>query len=403
MDEQQAPVAPLSEPDPQLHECLRDQQVSYIDEEGEFDPFANVDVSTVDIVRRHNPEQAYIIDRNIEETILDHPLPGLGRVFCAVRLPRLEYGVYLRPQTEESVERVAIKCLQINVVEAALRNGSRVQDPYKEINRMQTIGDNIHVLKCIEALKDEENLYIVTPYCERSLIDFPSLTETQALHVFSQILECLTYLRDHQICHRNLSPQSFLLYRGRVVLRGFTRSFQLPPWLSSVVIPDTHIHGKPAFQPPEVFSSSLYGVPYDVYQCDLWAAGMTFVYLLTGEVLYDFPTKTDLMFRCFILERGITGEINEGVQQCFHYADLWEEENVNEADRNERLRHAAHRRQARRLRPVFAIIQSLSPEVREILDYLLKVAPDERWNLDMVRPPTINLINRIGLQWMDEN
>lgn len=242
------------------------------------------------------------------------------------------------------------------------------------------------------------------PYCQDSLMDHEPLSERDAFTTFGQILDCLSYLRQHQICHRNLSPRSFLRYQARVVLCGLARSFQLPPGPSSVVIPDTHIHGKPAFQPPEVFSSSHYGFPYDVYQCDLWAAGLTLFSLLTNETfLYHIPYHSDLMFRCFFLARGITGIYNELIQECLEDADviLLQAEDGNDnneegdGQQQDRLRQDAARiRQVLRMRPVFTAIQNLSPEVREILDYLFKVPPDERWNLDMVRPPTLNLINR---------
>jgi len=68
--------------------------------------------------------------------------------------------MFRKPRDDEKPEHVAIKCLNINVVEIALRERS-YEDPYRGIHRMQTIGDNIHVLGCIEELRDEENMYIV--------------------------------------------------------------------------------------------------------------------------------------------------------------------------------------------------------------------------------------------------
>jgi len=381
------PVAPLPEPErPLLHECLHREQ-AYFTNGTDFNP----SVGYVDLVRKDNPEQAYTIDHTKEEISLNYRAPGWGRVFFAIRLPALADGVYQMPQTEGSFDRVAIKCLNINAVEKALREG-KLEDPYKEINRMQTIGDNIHVLKCIEALRDEENMYIVMPYCEGGCLgDIHDSPQAIALPMFSQVLEDLAYLRKHKICHRDLSPDNIMVYKGRPVVHDLARSFQLSPE-STLVIPDSIIHGKPAFQPPEVFTSSHHRRPYDAYQCDLWAAGLTLFCILTREqLLYNIPYHSDVMFRCFFLARGIAGELNEKVQECFDDADLWEEENVNEADRAERLRHAARLRQARRLRDVFAVVQSLSPEVRDILNNLLKVPPDERWDLDTVTSKTGSL------------
>jgi len=383
------PVAPLPEEErPILHECVHNQRVWFT--EGN-DQNQRTRQGKVDIVRRDNPENAYIIDHAREVTILNHPAPGWGRIFPAYRLRRVGSGLYRVPRDDEIPERVAIKCLNIKVVEGVLSQGS-LENPYREISRMESIGDDIHFLRCIEAFRDKENIYIVTPDCTESLYDLQRLPEKEALGYFWQILDCLVDLRDREICHRNLSPTECLIYNGRVILTGLSRSFRLPPG-ASVVISDSHIHGKPAFQPPEVFNSSRDGFTYNAYQCDVWAAGMTLVYLLTGEVLYQVPHHTDLMFRCFFLARGINGEMNDLVAECFEDARQIEQEEFDQENKVKRQRHTLRVRQSRQLRPVFETIQqSLSPEVKNLLDNMFKVPPRERWNLDQVRSATLEIL-----------
>jgi hypothetical protein len=64
---------------------------------------------------------------------------------------------------EDHAQHVAIKRLSLEVVTMELENGSN-EDLYKEIWRIQTIvGDNHHVVGCIEALQDEQFLYTITP------------------------------------------------------------------------------------------------------------------------------------------------------------------------------------------------------------------------------------------------
>jgi len=383
-------VAPLPEPElPRLHQCLRNHFVFLMNAANDFNPIA----THVDMVRRDNPEQAYMIDHTMDSINLDTYGPNSGRIFFAFRLPRIGDGIFRLPAANENPERVAIKCLNINAVVTALRGGS-FEDPYRAINRMQTIGDNIHVLGCIEALKDEDNLYIVMPYCEGGSLDEvvdAALPEAHALSIFLQILDCLTYLRDRQICHRNLSPVEFIFYQGRVMINGsgLGQSFQLPPTGASVVIPDVQRHGTFAFQPPEVYEL----LPYHIYQCDLWAAALTFFYLLTSEVLYQVPHITDPAFQRFIVAQGITGEENNRIMQALADGDLVEQEFHDLADAEARERHVFRLRQARRLRPVFATIQLLTREVREILSNLLMADPGDRWDLDMARAATLNVIH----------
>jgi len=383
------PVAPLPDPErPILYECLHNHQV-YLNSRG--GTIFDASTAQVDMVRKENAKQAYIFDTEGGEISLeDSHGPGWGRIFFAFRLPRVANNMFRKPLDGELPERVAIKCLNINVVETALRTGS-FEDPYREIYRMEAIGDNLHVLKCIEALKDEENMYIVMPYCEKSLADLDVTQEPEAHQRFLQSLHSLKYLKERQICHRNLSPTKFWIHKDRVVLSGLGQSFQLPPG-QSIVTPDTEPHGAFPFQPPEVYCSSFGdGWRYNIYQCDLWASALTVICLLTGGN-FHFPCHQDLMCKCFIWERGITGIRNDGVDECLKDADLLGNRGAYEGEDNEeRNRHTARIRQARLLRMAFKIVTELNPSLREILDNVLKLNPGERWNLDVTIDATSNL------------
>ena len=350
-------VQPLPEPErPLLESCLTNQQAWLVSSDS-HDPTQG----TIHIVKEINPRQAYRIFPSLERINLNHHAPGWGYLCFAVILPRRPDGLYQMPNRDKC-ERVAIKCLNKQVVEAALKAGSK-EDPYKEIYRMQTMGDNVHVLGCIEALQDETNIYIIMPYCEeysllRLIPGGEGLPEAQARHYFKQILENLQYLREHRICHRDVSPDNCMVYRGRVVLNDLARSFELPPEASHVYGTDTH--GKPPYQPPEVFV----GLPYNAYGCDLWAAVVTFFNLLTGQILYYLPYHTDLKFRYFILARGIARTpMNELINEI-----------LMELDESKRLP----------LTSITSKCLELSPEVLEVFDHVLIMAPNERWGLDDV-------------------
>jgi len=147
------------------------------------------------------------------------------------------------------------------------------------------------------------------------------------------------------------------------------------------VIPDAIPHGTFDFQPPEVFSS----LHYDAYQCDLWGTALILFYLLTSELLYDFPHVDDLMFQFFILARGMDGIENDLFTECFKHAKRVEQEEYDNEDEQACHCHMDRICQARRLRPVFGIVESLSFERRKILSNLLRFDADERWDLDAVR------------------
>jgi serine/threonine protein kinase len=228
---------------------------------------------------------------------------------------------------------------------------------------MQTIGDNKHVLGCIEAFRDQEYMYIVMPFCdEESLVEWipwkQGLPENQAKQLFLQILENILYLRSHGICHRDLSPDNCMVYKGRVVLTDLAMSFRIPP--SGFVVP-LGAFGKPAYLPPEVF----FNLPFDAYACDVWSSAVILFNLLTGEILYQHPAPNNILFRYFILARGLSNTpVNERTVEI-----LME---VDDADRCS-LQNIAEK------------CMTLSPNVLTLLEGILRVAFQNRWTIEDIK------------------
>ena len=337
-------------------------------------------VQTIDVIRAENNDrhgnnptqlaqaQAYKRIPTMTRKCLDHHAPGWGCVYFAVILPQVSPGVFQEP-TAEQAQLVAIKRLKKSVVDDYLARG-RNENPYKEIQRMQTLGDNVHVLGCLEALVDSDNdfLYIIMPYCEqKSLAEWipwnqGGVSEHQAKQVFSQILENIIYLHDRGICHRDLSPDNCMIYNGRVVLIDLAMSFQIPvpvPGPGPVLTTPMGGFGKPAFLPPEVFMN----LPFDAKSCDLWSSLVVLFNLLTGEIMFRLPIPQDLNFRYFILAGGIssTPQNERTVEILLDLAD-----DDNNEDRQELWNKAQK-------------CLGLSPEALELFQGVLQVTPHIRW------------------------
>lgn len=191
------------------------------------------------LCRRNQSRQAYQIIQPpaFQPVELRHGGPVWGYLFMGVIIPRRQDLIYEEPMDDAHAQRVAIKRLDLQVVRMELANGSR-EDPFKEVFRMQTIGDNQHVVGIIEALQDERYLYIITPWCEGgSLLNHIPLVpgqlsvDQQARILFEQILEDLVYLNHvHSICHRDVKPGNFLVSgEGRVLISDLAMSFRMPP------------------------------------------------------------------------------------------------------------------------------------------------------------------------------
>jgi serine/threonine protein kinase len=221
---------------PIIHEAVPNPQI-WIVPRGSLR--ANPVFRQVFVCRRNRSKQAYQIIQPpaFQPVELSHGGPIWGYLFMGVLIPRRDDLIYEEPMDDTQAQLVAIKRLNLNVVITELQNGSR-EDPFKEIYRMQTIGDNQHVIGIIEALQDENYLYIITPWCEGgSLMSHIPLApgqlsvDQQARILFEQILEDLDYLNRIQgICHRDIKPGNFLISgQGRVLLSDLAMSFQMPP------------------------------------------------------------------------------------------------------------------------------------------------------------------------------
>lgn len=349
---------------PRILNCLTEQEVHVLPFV-ESDPAPSPRKQVLSILSPQHP-CAYDIIPSKPYKDLDHHAPGWGRVYFGIILPQGDDGIYHEPPPDD-VSFVAIKRLNKQVVHQALEQGKK-ENPYVELLRMQTLGDNKHVLGCFDALQDDTYLYIVMPYCEEeSLVECipwrsgAGLEEGQARQYYEQILENLFFLRSHGICHRDLSPDNCMLFQGRVILTDLAMSFRVLSDSDTVQKPSTF--GKPAYLPPEVFMQ----FPFNAFGCDLWSSAVILFNLLTGEVLYELPHFNNILFRYFILARGIASTtLNERMVEILMDPELDVEQSFS-------LRRAAQ------------VVMSLNPDYLQVLDGMLQVAPHQRWTAEQVR------------------
>ena len=370
---ERVPQAPFEETPPRLEPGTRKPVVRVLPA-GSPVGAPNFEWKQMDVMRTQNPQQAYFRIPTGRPRALNHHGPMWGTLYFGVAVPRAnEYPgelVFREPTGDEmkmNKNKVAIKCLDRRVVDWRLQNGAR-ENPYKEISRMQTLGDNIHVLSCIEALEVEcqgrSYLYIIMPYCEESLWDLIPWYQGQVhdemvvRQRFRNILENIRYLHDRGICHRDLSPDNCLIYQGRIVLTDLAMSFRMPS--NGGLTTSLGAHGKPAYLPPEVYEQQLRAIAFEATACDLWSAFVILFNLLTGAILYRKPIPDDLNFRYFVMARGFYGP-NRLMAEILMDLD-----------------HGDPR--ANTLLALIPVVNALNPEALRLLDGGLRLAPADRWN-----------------------
>ncbi|VEU33923.1 unnamed protein product [Pseudo-nitzschia multistriata] len=317
------------------------------------------------LCRQQDAAQAYQIIQPpaFQPVELSHGGPTWGYLFMGVILPRRKDDMLYEEPMEHEAQRVAIKRLDLNVVTNELRNGSK-ENPFKEIWRMQTIGDHHHVCAIIEALQAENYLYIITPWCGGgSLSDNLPLSpndrysvEDQARILFQQILEDLHYLHKvHGICHRDIKTANFLVSEsGRVLIGDLAMSFVMP---KGGIVKDIGTFGTPPFMVPE----TLLNRPFDGAKCDFWAATVTLYTLVTGlPYLYRTPRPDDILFRYCIMAKGLSRDRhNELVKEIISEVDNPQDVSL--------------------LSTVVEHICNMSYDILELFENSLSLIPEERW------------------------
>jgi serine/threonine protein kinase len=248
--------------------------------------------------------QAYAVLATPPREIGTNRDPNWGRLFHAVLYPRIGETQFFAPRNPT---RVVVKRLNKHIVHDYLEQGGS-ENPYREVSRMQEIGDDVHVLRCIEFLEDEDYIYIITlAACQLgTLKDYiwgaaDNLDEEQCRCIFLKILEILRYLARHMINHHDMSPDNFLfLTPDNLVVYDLAMSLRIPvnPETGQrALITGQGRFGTFAWMAPEAYIGAI---PFDGVAMDLYAASVTLYNLLTRRILFYTPHPVDLLFRYFI-------------------------------------------------------------------------------------------------------
>mmetsp|Transcript_109958 Transcript_109958/g.206091 ORF Transcript_109958/g.206091 Transcript_109958/m.206091 type:complete len:661 (+) Transcript_109958:113-2095(+) len=136
-------------------------------------------------------------------------------------------------------------------------------------------------------LEPKTEIIIIMEYCpegdlkEKIELDFYNFTSDYVRTVFAQVLQAVQYLHSKNVIHRDLKSQNvFLAHDGRVRLGdfGLCRHARARELGSATM---THA-GTDCYMAPEIFSSSRYGKPADV-----WSLGCILYELCSGQFMWE--------------------------------------------------------------------------------------------------------------------
>ena len=166
---------------------------------------------------------------------------------------------------------------------------------------LSRLGSHAHVPTLLDYFQIGEDCYLVEEYIPGSVLSQlvthqQQFTEAEVENFLTQMLQLLAYIHSHHLIHRDIKPSNIILCQTdrRFVLVDFGVVKDLSP----IASPNKQAEystavGTPGFAPPEQLAN------YPVYASDIYALGMTCIYLLTGkepsEVSTD-PHTCELMW-----------------------------------------------------------------------------------------------------------
>ena len=366
-----APMNPLDESDvPMIYPGLRDGKVRVI-------PANGSDVRLEQVFLKRASNNCPHVYRKVREkkTNNDKKAQYDGVVLFALRMERVEghNDLYREPMPEDAADHlVAIKKQSLAKIQFFLDRGHH-ENPYTAIARMQKIGDDVHVLGCIEALQDKKNLYTIMKFCDGGVMDilldddgehFHNVPENTARDCMQKIWRNIHYLQGCGIVHHDLSPDNIMSLRGQLVFTDLAMSLQVPdgPKSRRLLLPQGR-YGKDPYLSPEVFISQT---AFDGFALDLWASACILYNLLTGHYLFHKPYPLDVLFRYFVMAKGLSNTpLNERTIEIT--VDVFQSDSYL-YDRQPLLNRAmAHIK--------------LSPTAIQLLECMLEMNPANRYTL----------------------
>lgn len=141
------------------------------------------------------------------------------------------------------------------------------------------------ILELYTFFEDSDYVYLVLELAHNGELqryiknNSPKITEEEAAHIMTQVVEGLIYLHSHNILHRDMSLANLLLTKDmRIKIADFGLATQLTR-------PDEKhmtMCGTPNYISPEVATRSSHGL-----EADVWGIGCMLYTLLTGKPPFD--------------------------------------------------------------------------------------------------------------------
>ena len=175
----------------------------------------------------------------------------------------------------------------------------------REAITLGKIGNHPQVPRLLDYFEERENFYLIQEYVHGSTIQQEVkgkgiLTEAGVKQFLSEIIPLLQYIHSQKVIHRDIKPANLIrrAQDARLVLIDFgavkNQVSQTAAMQSGQTALTAYAIGTPGFAPPEQMAMR------PVYSSDIYALGITCVYLLTGKSPKDLeynPATGEVMWQ----------------------------------------------------------------------------------------------------------
>ncbi len=176
----------------------------------------------------------------------------------------------------------------------------------REAKTLGKIGDHPQVPRLLDYFDTNQEFYLVQEYISGNTLQQEvkrtgPLTEGAAKQFLSEILPMVQYIHSNQVIHRDIKPANLIRREQdkKLVLIDFGAvKDKVNPKLASMTSENTALTsyavGTPGYAPPEQMSMR------PTYASDIYALGITCVYLLSGRSPRDMnynPTTGEVLWR----------------------------------------------------------------------------------------------------------
>ncbi len=160
----------------------------------------------------------------------------------------------------------------------------------KEARTLAQLGSHSQIPMLLDYFQANGEFFLIQEYVPgltlaREVRQSGPKSETSVKQFLQELLPVLQYLHKHRVIHRDIKPQNLLRceYDRRVVLIDFGAvKEQLVDACENSITANTNFIGTRGFAPPEQFSLR------PVYASDIYALGITCIYMLTAKSPLEF-------------------------------------------------------------------------------------------------------------------